>query len=178
MIGGVIGYTIQHAIRSGMSKSIFATESGLGTAAILFGHTGSKTPVKDGIIATFSTFISVLVCFIVALCIIASGVWTTGLTSTPLTIAAFSTVFGEQFGGIAVSFLSISFGVGVLVSFAYITREVWLFLTNNKYANIFPMIYCLFAFGGRIAGCAINMGFCFNSNGHHVDHQLVWYSYI
>jgi AGCS family alanine or glycine:cation symporter len=150
IVGGVLGYTVQHAIRQGMSRSIFASESGLGTAAILFGHTGSKASVKDGIISMLSTFISTLVCFIVALCIVVSGAWTTGLTSTPLTIAAFSTLFGADLGGIIVSFLSISFGVGVLVSFVYITREVWMFLTGGRWPAVFSIIYCLFAVGGAL----------------------------
>ena len=61
-----------------------------------------------------------------------SGVWNNGLDSTALTIAAFDTVFGV-YGGWIVSFLSVSFGFGVLVSYAYIVRAAWLFLTNNRF---------------------------------------------
>jgi len=148
-VGGLVGFSIQQAISAGMMRQIFATESGLGTAGILFGSTGSKAPVKDAIVAMLSTFISTIFCFIVALCIVASGVWNSGLTSTPLTIEAFRTVFGS-FGGYAVTFLSVTFGVGVLIAYAYITREVWLFLTGNRYAFMFPVLYCLFAFGGAL----------------------------
>jgi AGCS family alanine or glycine:cation symporter len=148
--GAVLGFTVQQAIRLGMARSIFASESGLGTAAILFGHTGSTAAVKDGIISTLSTFLSTLVCFIVSLCIVASGVWNSGLKSTDLTIAAFSTVFGESLGGIAVSFLAISFGIGVAVSYAYICREVWLFLTGGRWTTLFAILYCLCAFVSAI----------------------------
>lgn len=148
--GGLIGFSVLQAIRYGMGRAIFATESGLGTAAILFGHTGSKEPVKDGIISTLSTFLSTLVCFIVALCIVVSGTWNSGLQSTDLTIAAFSTVFGPDLGGIIVSFLSISFGIGVAVAFAYVSREVWLYLTGGKWVNLFSIIYCLFTFWGAL----------------------------
>jgi AGCS family alanine or glycine:cation symporter len=135
-IGGLVGFTVTQAIAAGMMRQIFATESGLGTAGILFGSTGSKAPMKDAIVAMLSTFISTIFCFIVGLCIVASGVWNTGLTSTALTIEAFRTVFGS-FGGYAVTFLSVTFGVGVLIAYAYITREVWLFLTNGRYASAF-----------------------------------------
>jgi AGCS family alanine or glycine:cation symporter len=149
-MGGALGFSVLQAIRFGMIRTIFSTESGLGTAAILFGHTGSKTPVKDGIMSMLSTFISMVVCFIVALCIIASGAYLTpGLTSTALTGASFKTVFGNS-GTWVVTFLSTTFGIGVLVGYAYITREVWFFLTQGRFAMAFSILYCLFAFGGAM----------------------------
>lgn len=154
--GGALGvtvFTVQQAMQFGINRSIFATETGLGTAGILFSSTGSEEPVKDGIMSMLSTFISTIVCFIVALCILVSNVLPNGLTSVqygmPLTIACFDTVFGS-FGGWIVTFLSVSFGAGVLVSYAYITREVWLFLTGGRFAIIFNIIYCAVAFSAAL----------------------------
>jgi len=147
--GGLLGFTLQQAMREGIIASTFASESGLGTAGVLFGFTGSKNPMKDAITSMLSTFISTVVCFIVALCIISSGVWNSGETSTALTISSFQTVFGS-FGGYAVSFLSITFGIGVLVAYAYIALECWLFLTGGRFVNVFNFLYCLFAFGGAL----------------------------
>ena len=147
--GGVIGFSVMQAISSGMNLSITATESGLGTAAILFGYTGSKDPMRSALMGMVSTFVSSIVCFLVALCVVISGVWDSGLTSSALTIAAFNTVFG-QWGGWIVSFLSISFGVGVLVSYAYITRAAWFSLTNGKYEKLFALFYCSAAFAGAV----------------------------
>ncbi len=147
--GGFFGFSVMQAIRSGMNLSITATESGLGTAAILFGYTGSKDPMKSALMGMVSTFVSSIVCFLVALCVVISGVWDSGLTSAALTIASFYTVFG-QWGGWIVSFLSISFGVGVLVSYAYITRAAWFCLTGGKYEKLFAMLYCAAAFAGAV----------------------------
>lgn len=150
--GAAAGFAIQQAMQYGIIRSIFATETGLGTAGILFGATGSEEPIKDGIMSMLSTFISTLVCFLIALCILVSGVLPTALSATgmeeygmPLTISCFNTVFGE-FGGWIVSFLSISFGAGVLVSYAYIAREVWLFLTGGRFTMLFNLVYCAIAF--------------------------------
>jgi alanine or glycine:cation symporter, AGCS family len=150
--GGVAGFAVQQAMQYGILRSIFATETGLGTAGILFGSTGSEEPIKDGIMSMLSTFISTLVCFLIALCILVSDVLPAALTATgaeeygmPLTISCFNTVFG-QFGGWIVSFLSISFGAGVLVSYAYIAREVWLFLTGGRFSLLFNAVYCAIAF--------------------------------
>ncbi len=149
-VGGLLGFSVQQAIRSGLSRSVLATESGLGTAGILFGKTGSKSAVEDGIMSMVSTFISTIVCFLVALCIIVAGVWHSGAQSAELTIQAFNTVFGS-YGGWVVSFLSITFGMGVIVAYAYITREAWLFLTGQTMAFGFVILYSIFAVGGAIA---------------------------
>lgn len=149
--GGVAGHTMQEAIRFGMSRSLNATESGLGTAGILFGATGSKHPVRSGIMSMVSTFISNhLVCFMLMLVYVASGVWDSGLTSTPLTIAAYTTVFGDL-GGWIVTFLSITFGMGVLVAYAFIGRECWMFLTGGRYEWLYTAIYCFMALFGALS---------------------------
>ena len=67
---GVVGFSLQQIIAAGMSRSIFATESGLGSAAILFGSTGNDDAVQNGFMGMMSTFISTCVGFIVALCIV------------------------------------------------------------------------------------------------------------
>lgn len=150
IFGGFAGFTVIQAMRFGVSRVTFATESGVGTAAILFGSTGSKEPVKDAILGMLSTFISSLVCFLIGLCIVASGVWDNGLTSTPLTISAFETVFGVCAGWI-VSFLSISFGAGVLVAYGYVTRETWRYVMNDRYPLLFVILFCTMAFFGAVA---------------------------
>lgn len=145
--GGALGFTIQQAMRYGILRSINATESGLGTAAILFGNTGSVHPVRDGIMAMATSLVSALVCFTVSLCIVASGVWNSGATSTALTIAAYNSVFGN-IGGWMVTFLSIAFGIGVMVSYAYITKAAWDAITGNRFKYLFIFVYCLCAFWG------------------------------
>ena len=99
-------------MKTGMNNSVFATESGLGTAAILFGHTGSHHPAR-AVIWDDQYIYQYLSVFLVCLAIVASGVWDSGLTSTALTIAAFNTVFGV-YGGWIVTFLSVTFGIGCL----------------------------------------------------------------
>lgn len=145
--GGALGFSVQQAMRFGILRSIFATESGLGTAAILFGSTGSSEAVKIGVMSMLSTFISTLGCFVISLCIIASGMWDSGLTSTALTIAVYETVFGA-FAGWMVSFLSVSFGIGVMVVFAYVTREAWIFLFGVGAQRLFALAYCTVAVAG------------------------------
>ncbi|HSW74113.1 MAG TPA: amino acid carrier protein [Candidatus Limnocylindria bacterium] len=162
LTGGILGFSVQQAMRFGMATGFMANESGLGTAAILFSSTGSKTPVKDALMSMISTFISITVCFMISLCIIASGVdaWSSEtMTSSALTIAAYSTVFGKL-GGWIVTFLSITFGVGVAVSFAYISREAWLFVTGGRGSILaFNILYTAFAFVFPLLSVSLVWGF-------------------
>lgn len=153
--GGLLGYSVQNAMRFGISRVSNATETGLGTAGILYGATGSDKPVQSGIMSMVTTFISnLLVCFTLMLLIVASGVWNNGLYGAPMTIAAYSTVFGA-WGGIVVTTLSLMFGLGVLVTYVFIGRECWAFLTNNRHFWIYSMLYCLFALLGSLVSSSI-----------------------
>lgn len=147
--GAVAGYALQTMIRYGFSRSLSATEAGLGTAAVLFGASGSDNPLRDSVMSILGVFISNIICFMVALAIVASGVWDNGLTSTALTVSAFNTVFG-QYGGWLVTVLAVSFGIGVLVPFAFICKESWVYLTNGKWLNAYFAIYVLTTFAGAI----------------------------
>lgn len=147
--GGAFGFSVQEAIRYGLGRSVMATESGLGSAAVMYSATGSVNPIRDSILAMLSTFISTIVCFVVGLCAVVSNAWLLRSTSIHLVIDSFNTVFGH-YGGWVVSFLSIAFGIGVLVAFIYIGQEVWLFLTKGRFRLMYVLIYGLFAFGGAL----------------------------
>jgi AGCS family alanine or glycine:cation symporter len=145
----LIGITLQQTIQYGLMRSVFASESGLGTAAILFGSTGKVRPAESALMGMMSTFVSGIVCFLLALCIVVTDSWTLGLTSTPLTVATFNSTFGA-FGGIIVSTLSIIFGLGVTVAYAYIVRACWLMIFPAKYEYGNVLFYALSAAFGAI----------------------------
>lgn len=152
--GAGVTYTIQMGMTHSMKTATTATEAGLGTSAILFGATGSKEPVKNGVMSIASTFLSTLACFLIALALVASGAWklvigNPDIGSTALTTEAFKTVFGN-FGAPIVIFLSASFGLGVFVTYVYLTREAWLYLTGGKFEGLFSITYAVVAFFGAL----------------------------
>ena len=150
LVGGALGYAVQEALRYGLVRTANASEAGLGTAAVLFGGSGTQDPVRSGIMSMASAFISAnLVSFAIALMIVASGVWGSGETGIDLTSAAYETVFGN-FGGWIVTFLSVSFGLGVLVSYAYVCRACWIYLTGGRWATVFTMVFCLHTLWGAL----------------------------
>lgn len=150
--GALIGTSLQTALRFGMSRSLNATEVGLGTAAVFFGSTGAKNPVDNGIMSMVSAFISnYLVCFVLCLLIVLTGAWTNPTaTGIPLVTQAFETLFGSLACWL-VTTLSIIFGIGVLVAYAYIGRECWNYLTGGRFTILYFILYCALAFAGSLA---------------------------
>ncbi|MBI2353216.1 sodium:alanine symporter family protein [Candidatus Dependentiae bacterium] len=147
-LGGSFGFALQTAIAKGFQQEVFASEAGLGTAAVAFSTTKGNNPIKSGILAMLSVFINIhVICFLVALCLIASGVWNSGETSSALVISAYETVFGK-YGGWIVLFLMINFAMSVLVATAYNSRQCWFFLFSGKYLYLFPVVYSAISFIG------------------------------
>jgi len=147
-IGGSFGYALQKSMTTGFQRGVLIHEAGLGTAAVAFGSTTGKNAVQDSILSMLSVYINThIVCLMIALTLLASGVWDNGETSSTLIISAYQTVFGS-FGGWIISFLTINFGVSVLVSYAYLGRVCWEFLTGGKWMFVFPCLYAACAFFG------------------------------
>ena len=150
IIGGGIGHAVQKAMTVGFQRGIFAHEAGLGTAAVAYGNTSGANPAKDAIMSTLGVFITVhVICFLVAMCVLVTGVWQNGESSSALIISAYETVFGT-FAGIIITFLTINFGASVFISYAYIGRQCWEFLTNKQYLVLFSLLYAASAALGTV----------------------------
>ena len=149
-LGGVVGYTMQRAIIVGFSKALNATEVGVGTAGVFFGATESKNPLKTSILSMLTAFISTnLVCAMLIFAILVSGVNFTSATSTELVIIAFETVIG-RFAGPAVTFLSFSFGIGVIVAYSFLGYKIWEFLFGETTVLLYYFMLLGLAFLGPI----------------------------
>lgn len=152
---GALCFTMQKAITVGFSKALNATEAGVGTASIFFGSTETKEPLKTAIMSMITAFISTnLVCTMLIFAIIASGTSTTGITSTGLVIAAFSTLLGN-FAGPVITFLSFSFGIGVMVAYTFLGYKIWDFLFGKKTIAIYYSLLIALAFFGAIASVGL-----------------------
>ena len=151
-VGGLVGHTMANALSASVNRTLGATDTGLGDAGILFGAAGDVNPSKTGIMSMASTYISTqIVCFLMLLGFVIAGVWNSGATGMNLVIAMFASVFGASLGGWIATILAIMFGMGVLVAYAFIGRECWLFLTHGRWSNAYYVLYCAMAFLGSLA---------------------------
>ncbi len=154
-LGGALGLTIQKTVALGLQQGTNASEAGLGTAAVAFGTTKGQDPVDSGILSMLSVFINThVVCFLVALCVLASGAYTTGETSTALLISSYETVFGVAAGWI-VSILVSMFAISVVIAYAFNARICWDFLMQGRFSGLYPLVYALCAAYGVMMNARI-----------------------
>lgn len=128
--GGFLGAGVLQAMRWGIARGVFSNEAGLGSAPMA--HSTAKTdhPVRQGFWGIFEVFIdTIVICSVTAIAILVSGVWSNGRTGASLTMSAFETVFGMQFG----------YGIVVLsmVLTAYDTNLAWCFYGETCSAYLF-----------------------------------------
>jgi len=155
VLGGTLAFALQKTIALGFQQGINASEAGLGTAAVAFGTTKGQDPVKSGIMSMLSVYINThLICFLVALCVLASGVWNSGETSSALLISAYETVFGAAAGWI-VSVLVMMFATSVVVAYAYNAKVCWEFLTGGRWPVLFIILYAVSAWYGTVMNARI-----------------------
>ena len=125
-------FTMQKAITSGFSRALNATEAGVGVASVFFGSTEAKSPLKSAIMSMITAFISTdLVCAMLLFGLVVSGVTSGGLTSASLVVKAFETVFG-YLAVPGITFLSFSFGLGVMVAYSFLGYKMWEFLFGKR----------------------------------------------
>lgn len=120
-LGGFAGATVLQAIRAGVYKSIFITESGIGTSSIPHSVADVQKPTDQGIIAMYSIAADAFLSFISGLLVLTTGIWiTSGFSNTimyevfthhsptlgkwilliSITLFILTTVIGNSFNGV------------------------------------------------------------------------------
>ncbi len=142
VMGAGMGITVQRIIGMSISRTVNACEAGLGTAAILYGNTGSSNPRNDGITGMLSTFMSInVVAMLVSLVLVVSGTWNAvGADGAVLMAQSYESVFGIA-GKYIVTVLSMFFGLGVFVPYCYIARQCWLYITGGRFDLVFTFVF-------------------------------------
>ncbi len=173
--GGMFGnmtVSAMNALRWGVSRGVFSNEAGLGAAGISAAASHTRDHVKQGYISMTGVFLdTVVICFLTALALAASGV--VGMkgpdgaliTGTELTIAAFNTTFGKR-GGSFVSVCIVLFAFATIVGWAYQGEKAFEFLAgNSKYCIWYRFVYAFMAFVGAVCSLELVWDFSDICNG-------------
>ena len=102
-VGGTIIASMLTAMRWGVARGVFSNEAGLGSAPIAAAAARTEHASQQGYVNMTGTFFdTMIICFLTGLVIASSGVLGTVdpetgklISGAPLTILAFSTVYGE-----------------------------------------------------------------------------------
>ncbi|WP_257461034.1 alanine/glycine:cation symporter family protein [Archangium lipolyticum] len=146
--GGAAGVGMMVAMRYGIARGIYANEAGYGTAAVAYGTARTDAPVQQGLQAVMEVFIvSCVTSTISALVILASGAWTSGLTSTAVVAQAFNTAM-PTVGGWIVAFCAFLFGYTTLIGWAYYGEQFLEYAIGLRVTVPYRWLYCgLVVFG-------------------------------
>ena len=135
--GGVVGYTLQAALRTGVARGVFTNEAGLGSAPIAHAAAETDSPVKQGFWGMFEVFADTFVtCTLTTLVILTTGMWDSGLDGAALTTAAFDTVLGRWGSGfIAISVLF--FAVSSMLGWCFYGESAMAYLSRGRQGPVF-----------------------------------------
>ncbi len=152
--GGLVGVTIQQAMKVGMGRGIFSNEAGLGTAPIAHAAADVQHPVEQGMYGVFEVFAdTIVICTLTALTILVSGCAESFYGTSvgaELTIMAFSTTFGSQVSSVILTMCITMFAFSTLLSWSLFGSRCSEFLFGEKGLNIYLLVYILFVVIGAV----------------------------
>lgn len=115
--GGFAGSTVAKTISTGTARGLFSNEAGMGSSPMIHSSARTDHPIRQGLWGIAEVFIdTIVICTITGLPIIISGEWTTGVSSSALTMRAFGKILPGQIGNYIVLFSMILFGFSCLIS--------------------------------------------------------------
>ena len=151
-VGGFAGATIQMAIQNGVARGVFSNESGLGSAPIAAAAARTKEPVEQGLISMTGTFIDTLIiCSLIGLTILITGVWDGNLNGVSLTQAAFARVFAN-FGPVLLSVFLVLFAFTTILGWNYYGERCFEFLFGVRYIRVYRLLFVLMIVLGGFVG--------------------------
>lgn len=177
-VGGFAGASVLMAVQMGASRSIFSSESGLGTSPIAAAAAKTDTPGRQALVSMSSAFITIIiVCTITGLAIGVSGVLgQMGVDGKPLDGAALALKAFDALlpgGGIFVTIALIAFAYSTILAWAYYGEKCVEYLFGTRVIKPFRILYTLVVFPGALLGLRMIWGIANIMNGLMIIPNLI-----
>lgn len=138
--GGVLGVTVQKAMRYGVARGLFSNEAGMGSTPHAHATADVEDPCDQGIIAMMGVFIDTFVILtLTALVILSTGVLSSGLTGSELAQSAFDAGFGS-FGKIFIAICMLFFAFTTIVGWYYFGEVNVRYLFGEKLVKVYGVL--------------------------------------
>lgn len=148
MAGGVIGVTVQKAIRFGVARGLFSNEAGMGSTPHAHAMANVNHPCDQGIVAMIGVFVDTFVILtLTALVIISTDALSSGLTGASLAQTAFNSVFGS-FGNIFIAICMLFFAFSTIIGWYFFGEVNIKYLFGKKAVKIYSALVVLFVIIG------------------------------
>jgi len=166
LLGGIGGYYLKTALRTGVMRGVFSNEAGIGSSVIAHAASSTKEGVEQGMWGIFEVlFDTVVVCTLTALVLLTSGVYdvtlynavkSQGITSLPdgatLATNAFSSVLGS-FGQSFLTFATVVFAFATIIAWSHYGEQCVLYLLGEKFLYSYKILYVV----SVLLGCVMRM---------------------
>ncbi|GAB5411601.1 MAG: sodium:alanine symporter family protein [Chlamydiales bacterium] len=176
--GGFAGASVLLAVQMGASRSIFSSESGLGTSPIAAAAAKTDTPGRQALVSMSSAFITIIiVCTITGLAIGVSGVLGqfgpdgNPLNGAALALKAFDTLFPG--GGIFVTIALVAFAYSTILAWAYYGEKCVEYLFGIRAIKPFRVLYTLVVLPGALFSLNFVWGMANIMNGLMILPNLI-----
>lgn len=172
-VGGSIIASMLTAMRWGVARGVFSNEAGLGSAPIAAAAARTDHASRQGYVNMTGTFFdTMIICFLTGLVIASSGVLGTVdpgtgklISGAPLTILAFSTVYGEGAKYI-VSIALALFAYSTILGWEYYGEKSLEYLVSNRAVIIgYRVVFSLITFIGATQTLDVVWNFSDTMNG-------------
>lgn len=168
-VGGFVGSTVMMAIQTGVARSIFSNEAGLGISTMAAAAAKTDSPGRQAMITMTGALLStVIVCTITGLVLaVTDVVGTTNesgalITGVELAVHAFETLPG---GDYIVSIGLILFAFSTVIAWAYYGEKCCEYLFGVRSVIVYRLIYTLVAIPGAALHIQIIWNFADIFNG-------------
>lgn len=166
VLGGVGGYYLKTALRTGVMRGVFSNEAGIGSSVIAHAASSATEGVEQGMWGIFEVLLdTVVVCTLTALVILTSGVYDVqiyhavngqGILALPdgatLATDAFSSVLGS-FGQSFLTFATVIFAFATMIAWAHYGEQCVVYFLGQKYLYPYKVIYVF----SVLLGCVMRM---------------------
>lgn len=158
--GGACGSMIL-CITWGVKRGVFSNEAGLGSAPMAHATTSETDPVKQGVYGIFEVFVdTIIICTLSGLTILCAAKGA-GLDlnygtegDTGLNVAAFGTVFGDQFGSLLIAVGLALFAYSTVLGWALYGTRACEFIFGSKAIRPYQIIFIIII----VVGATMDLG--------------------
>jgi AGCS family alanine or glycine:cation symporter len=148
--GAFAGATAFAALRAGVYKGAYITESGMGTAAIPHSMADVERPTDQGILAMISVFADTFLCLLSGLLVLSTDVWHTDLISNTLIYKVFQ-ISMPLFGKPILLLTLILFVSSTVIGNSFNGRQSFASITHYRWLIAYYAFICLVIFVGAIS---------------------------
>ncbi|MEM8628717.1 MAG: sodium:alanine symporter family protein [Chlamydiota bacterium] len=168
--GGFLGSTLLLAVQYGVSRGIFSSEAGMGSAPIAAAAAKSDVPGRQALVSMSGVFItSFLVCTVTGLAIATSGVLgqvdSQGalLSGSRLVIEAFNTALPGS--GVVITLSLLLFAYSTILGWAYYGEKCVEYLFGQKSILVYRLIFVAALLPGSLVSLSVVWSFANIMNG-------------